>query len=151
MTTIVRRHHDISTGHRVSGHESKCAHLHGHNYRVHFAVKALSGELDQVGRVVDFGVLKSGLCEWLERNWDHKMLIWNKDPAANAIESLDDDLLRFGHQKHHGVVLVPFNPTAENMAKHLLLYVGPDVLSKDLQLVEVTIEETYKCSVTEKV
>lgn len=27
-------YHDISCGHRVYGHESKCAHLHGHNYRI---------------------------------------------------------------------------------------------------------------------
>ena len=27
------RYHDISCGHRVVGHESKCAFLHGHNYR----------------------------------------------------------------------------------------------------------------------
>ena len=36
----VERYHDISMGHRVVGHESKCRHLHGHNYRIHFICTA---------------------------------------------------------------------------------------------------------------
>ena len=67
------RYHDISCGHRVSGHESKCQFLHGHNYRFHFTVEG--SKLDALGRVMDFGVIKSILCEWLEENWDHKFLL----------------------------------------------------------------------------
>ena len=47
------RYHDFCAGHRVVGHENKCRHLHGHNYRVTFYCE--SQELDGVGRVVDFG------------------------------------------------------------------------------------------------
>jgi 6-pyruvoyltetrahydropterin/6-carboxytetrahydropterin synthase len=45
----VHRYHDISCGHRVHGHEGKCRHLHGHNYRVHFTCIAEDGALDGVG------------------------------------------------------------------------------------------------------
>ncbi len=49
---FAERYHDISCGHRVCGHENKCKHLHGHNYRIHFKV---SGQgLDDIGRVLDF-------------------------------------------------------------------------------------------------
>jgi 6-pyruvoyltetrahydropterin/6-carboxytetrahydropterin synthase len=68
------RYHDISCGHRVYGHESKCAHLHGHNYRVFFVCTI--PELDKVGRVIDFSVMKEKLCMFLEDSWDHKMLIY---------------------------------------------------------------------------
>ena len=71
----VERYHDISCGHRVHGHESKCAHLHGHNYRIFFTVQADNKQLDTIGRVLDFSVIKSRLCEWLEKWWDHKMLL----------------------------------------------------------------------------
>ena len=47
---FVKRYPDISCGHRVYRHESKCAHLHGHNYRIHFTV---TGRLDSLGRVID--------------------------------------------------------------------------------------------------
>ena len=79
MTQQVKRHHDICAGHRVVGHEGKCRHLHGHNYRIHFTVESDEGDLDSVGRVVDFSVVKSALCMWLEDNWDHKFLHWEED------------------------------------------------------------------------
>lgn len=131
------RYHDISAGHRVAGHESKCAHLHGHNYRVHFFVAPVE-DLDDLGRVVDFSVIKSTLCQWLEENWDHKMILWIEDPLLNSLMELDPD----------GVVAVPFNPTAENMAQYLVSVIGPNFLPEGLVLVKCVIEETRKCSVT---
>ena len=80
MITYATRFHDFSCGHRVVGHESHCAHLHGHNYRVHFTVE---GKLDSVGRVLDFSVIKSKLCQWLEDNWDHRFLYWSEDTVIN--------------------------------------------------------------------
>lgn len=136
MTITASRYHDISTGHRVYGHESKCAHLHGHNYRIHFTVEGT--ELDEVGRVLDFSVIKSALCMWVEDNWDHKFLLFVKDPIAATLLEADPE----------GVVLVDFNPTAENMACHLVDVVGPEVLPENIVLVECVIEETMKCLVT---
>ena len=138
MATITAtRYHDFSTGHRVYGHESKCAHLHGHNYRIHLTVEA--EQLDTVGRVMDFSVIKTLLAEWLEENWDHKFLVWEKDPFASTLKTLDTD----------GTVIVNFNPTAENMGQYLIDIVGPNQLAgTGVTLVNVNIEETRKCSVT---
>lgn len=133
------RYHDISTGHRVYGHESKCKHLHGHNYRIHFKVQ---GSLDSIGRVLDFSVIKSKLCMWVENNWDHKFLIYEKDPLAMFLFNQDPN----------GVVIVPFNPTAENMAEYLVTKIGPvQLVEEDCILVEVKIEETRKCTATYKI
>lgn len=135
MTTQAHRYHDISTGHRVYQHESKCAHLHGHNYRVHFTVEA--PKLDAIGRVMDFSVIKEKLCMWLEDNWDHKFLVWEQDPWAKVLKETDPE----------GTVVVGFNPTAENMAQHLVEVIGPQQLEgTDVTLTHVAIEETRKCS-----
>ena len=131
------RYHDFSTGHRVYGHESKCAHLHGHNYRIHLTVEA--DQLDTVGRVMDFSVIKEKLCYWLEEEWDHKFLVWNMDPFAKTLKELDPK----------GTVIVNFNPTAENMGQYLIDVVGPGQLEgTNVKLVNVNIEETRKCKVT---
>jgi 6-pyruvoyltetrahydropterin/6-carboxytetrahydropterin synthase len=131
------RYHDFSTGHRVFGHESKCAHLHGHNYRIHLTVEA--DALDSVGRVMDFSAIKEHLCYWLEEEWDHKFLVWEQDPFANTLKELDPE----------GTVVVNFNPTAENMGQHLIDVVGPKQLENTgVKLVNVNIEETRKCNVT---
>lgn len=133
--TTASRYHDISTGHRVHGHENKCRHLHGHNYRIHFQVEGAT--LDEIGRVLDFGVIKSSLCEWLEEHWDHRFLVFQDDPHLEALKAVDPD----------GVVAVPFNPTAENMAEHLVQVIGPQQLKgTGVRLVTCTIEETRKCS-----
>lgn len=147
----VERYHDFSAGHRVVGHESKCQYLHGHNYRVHFtcvsdlstmdamAVATGASELDNVGRVIDFGVIKSRLANWLEENWDHQMIMWSEDKMLVVMPSSAKD----------SIVEVPFNPTAENMAKYLVTVVGPQQLrGTGVVLRKVRIEETRKCSAT---
>jgi len=134
---IAERYHDISVGHRVYQHESKCAHLHGHNYRIHFSVAA-DETLDSIGRVLDFSVIKSQLCMWLEDYWDHKFLVWEKDPWSVTLRALDPT-----------VVLVPFNPTAENMAGYLADVIAPRALEgSGCYVTEVRVEETRKCSAT---
>lgn len=137
----VTRYHDISCGHRVVGHETKCKFLHGHNYRIHFTCVA-SG-LDSVGRVIDFSVIKSTLCEWLEANWDHKMLIWDKDEAVLELAASGSTYSVITES----FIFVPFNPTAENMAEFLLTQVGPSLLKNTgVRLERVVIDETRKCS-----
>lgn len=131
----VERYHDISMGHRVVGHENKCRHLHGHNYRIHFTCTADS--LDPLGRVIDFGVIKERLCLWLEQEWDHRMMVWSEDPLLEGLQRLAPEDL----------VVVPFNPTAEQMAIYLTEHIGPRQLEgTGVRLVGVRIEETRKCS-----
>jgi 6-pyruvoyltetrahydropterin/6-carboxytetrahydropterin synthase len=128
------RYHDISCGHRVVGHEGKCRHLHGHNYRIHFVCAA--PQLDGIGRVIDFSVIKAKLCAWLEDVWDHKMLIWQDDPLLSELQKIDPS-----------VVVVPFNPTAENIGQHLIQEVAPDLLhGTGVSLIKCVVEETRKCS-----
>jgi len=129
------RYHDISCGHRVVGHECKCRFLHGHNYRIHFHVR---GKLDKLGRVLDFGIIKETLCLWVEEVWDHKLLLWKEDPMLPQLKNVAAE----------SIAVVPFNPTAENMAKHLVEVVGPRLLGNEVELYKVVVEETRKCAAT---
>lgn len=160
----IERYHDISCGHRVAGHESKCAHLHGHNYRVIFEccaqhpmvevttmedaeprfVSIDNTELDSVGRVIDFSVVKEKLCMWLEDNWDHKFLAWDNDTEMML---LSDECPTPTFKD--SFVWVPFNPTAENIARHLVEVVGPrELAGTGVMLRRCKVEETRKCSAT---
>jgi len=86
---------------------------------------------------MDFSVIKELLCEWLETNWDHKFLVYVKDPLVDPLVQHDPE----------GTVIVDFNPTAENMGKYLVEVVGPQELPEGVELVKVVLEETRKCSV----
>ena len=74
---------------------------------------------------------------WLEDNYDHKFLIWENDPMAEALKELDPD----------GVVFVPYNPTAENIAKHMVEVIAVETLKgTGCRLIKCSIDETRKCS-----
>jgi 6-pyruvoyltetrahydropterin/6-carboxytetrahydropterin synthase len=141
VNIIASRYHDFSCGHRVVDHESKCKFFHGHNYRVYFYIEPEIG-LDNIGRVMDFSVIKEKLCNWLEDNFDHKMLLWENDPLLSKFQEMDKE----------SIVVVPFNPTAENIAQYLVEVVGVAQL-KDTKcrLIRCKVEETRKCSAEYKI
>jgi 6-pyruvoyltetrahydropterin/6-carboxytetrahydropterin synthase len=97
---------------------------------------SLNNKLDDVGRVIDFSEIKDRLCKWLDDCWDHRFLVWCDDPLALKLQSLD-----------HTVVVVPFNPTAENLAMHLVKVVAPErFVGTGVELVACEVQETRKCS-----
>lgn len=136
MTTHAIRTHEICMGHRVVGHEGKCRYLHGHNYKFEFFVTA--EKLDTVGRVLDFGDIKERLCMFVEREWDHRLMLWDKDPLTRHLKKLTAP---------EGLVIVPFNPTAENMAEYLI-HSGHKLLPKGITFSGIKIWETTKCAVS---
>lgn len=117
MSLTIMRRIKFCAGHRLHGHGGKCENFHGHNYVAEFYV---TGEQqDAVGRVLDFSDLKNKCKGWIDENWDHSFLVYEQD--SNAIEALK-------LVKPTRMFLMPYNPTAENMAKYLLEVVCPLVL-----------------------
>ena len=126
---------EFDAAHRVMKHEGKCRHLHGHRYAVEATFEG--AKLDMLGRVVDFGIIKEKLGNWLDTNWDHNTILWEEDAAlADAIG---------GITKQH-TFLLPYNPTAENMARYLFSAVCPKLFEgQSIRCVRVRIYETPNC------
>jgi len=113
----IMRRITFCAGHRLLGHEGKCQNLHGHNYVAEFHVTGQ--EQDEVGRILDFKLLKDKCKGWLDDNWDHAFVLWDKDEnALAAVRSCTP----------HRIFELPYNPTAENMAKYLLEVACPIIL-----------------------
>jgi 6-pyruvoyltetrahydropterin/6-carboxytetrahydropterin synthase len=178
LITCTRRY-QFCAGHRVVGHESRCANLHGHNYVALFEAQtsaahgrvafdppstepcpehgpavpiARLGQLDEVGRVVDFAVLKAELGGWIDREWDHRFLVWEEDGLAHYLDARanrgDEPPGSLGETMSASLVRVPFNPTAENMARHLLHEVagGSEALrAAGVRVTRVRLWETENC------
>jgi len=66
--------------------ESHCRFLHG--YALEVKLTFTSPTLDERNWVVDFGSLKP-IKQWLERNFDHKLLIAKDDPYKEQLMALD--------------------------------------------------------------
>ncbi len=139
MSITIMRKVTFCAGHRLLNHEGKCANLHGHNYLVEFYVTG--NEVDDLGRVVDFSVLNRLFKGWIDEHWDHGFLLWDKD--TNAIEALRQ-------VKPNRIYLLPYNPTAENMARYLLEEISQDLIQSikgyDLQVNRVVVWETENSS-----
>jgi 6-pyruvoyltetrahydropterin/6-carboxytetrahydropterin synthase len=65
---------------------SHCRFLHGYALAAHFEFEA--DELDGNNWVMDFGSLKP-LKAYLERTFDHRLLVANDDPALSDLMQLD--------------------------------------------------------------
>jgi 6-pyruvoyltetrahydropterin/6-carboxytetrahydropterin synthase len=135
MSPTCTRRIQFCAGHRVKGHENKCRNLHGHNYVVFF--EAQTDRLDELGRVIDFSVLKERLGGWIDMKWDHGFILGKEDHRARAV---------IGGMAGQKEYIMPTNPTAENMAEYLLNVIGPEQLGgTGVRLLRVTLWETENC------
>lgn len=134
MITCTRKVH-FDAAHRVMNHESKCKLLHGHRYVIEASFAADS--LDKIGRVIDFGVIRDRLTNWIDTNWDHNTILWEKDKdLGGAIEG----------QIAQKIFYLPSNPTAENMAEYLLNVVCKKLFPEDgLKCTRIRLYETPNC------
>ncbi len=139
MHTEISLEMTFDAGHRIVGHKGKCARLHGHTYKAHILA---SGETKDPGFVVDFGDIKD-----LVNEWDHRLLLWERDPFLITREvpltGFQEDegrtRLEVLSTGESGVVRLPFNPTAENMAYDLATRIQADF---NLTAVMVELWET---------
>ena len=126
-------------GHRVLNHRSICKGLHGHRYKAEICVEGKliekSGASEE-GMVIDFADIKKTAQKLIQTELDHAFMVWDKD----------EELLEFfKHSKGHKPVIVPFTPTAENVAAyifHILEDKFSDVYDTGLYLKSIKLWET---------
>lgn len=100
--TVISTEVAFEAAHRQYGDPSKCGKLHGHNW---VAVVSIEGFTNHLGYVIDFKDIKDEI-----NVFDHVVVLHDKDPLG--------DVLRANDQK---VVVLPDNPTCENIAKAITL------------------------------
>lgn len=124
--------------HRLLGHKGKCRYLHGHNYAATVTVgpRYRDAELDGLGMVLDFEILKDRIGLYINSAWDHNTLVHIADPLLKVPDVFGDR--------------IPFvmdeNPTAENMAKVLFREAEALLSNTRAVVIEVRIDETGSCS-----
>jgi 6-pyruvoyltetrahydropterin/6-carboxytetrahydropterin synthase len=131
---------EFDAAHRIINHESKCKMLHGHRYvlEVTFTAK----KLDDLGRIIDFGVISKVLGAWIDKHLDHNTILSIKD------KKLGEEIAKQTKQK---IYYLPENPTAENIAKHILEKICPKLFAKkNVKCVAIRLYETPNCYVDVK-
>ncbi|MFM6972548.1 MAG: 6-pyruvoyl trahydropterin synthase family protein [Alphaproteobacteria bacterium] len=134
MITCTRKL-EFDSAHRLINHEGKCRLLHGHRYVVEATFMA--NELDEIGRVIDFSVIKNVLGAWIDEHLDHNTILCIHD------KNLGDEITKITHQK---IYYMEQNPTAENIAKHLLYDICPQLfINYQIKCIAIKVHETPKC------
>lgn len=68
---LVSKEFTFDAAHHLHCYEGKCKNLHGHTYKVIFGI---SGFVDEIGLVIDFGDIKEIWKEEIEIHLDHRYL-----------------------------------------------------------------------------
>lgn len=125
MKRTVTKIFRFDSAHRLFRYEGKCSNLHGHTYVAE--VELTAKELDNQDILIDFGAIKQEIGEWIDRWWDHAVLLNSEDPFSMVC----------GDNK--AFYFTEMNPTAEVMAEHLF---GVAELAFPDGVVQVKIWET---------
>lgn len=111
----------FEAAHFIEGYAGKCARLHGHNWTVEAIIRG--EELDKLGMLVDFKILKAELKKILD-DFDHRFL--------NELETFAQD-----------------NPTAENIARKIYQRLAAsEIFSGSTKLHAVKVHESPNSCVT---
>lgn len=107
---------EFSAAHNLRGYKGKCEKLHGHNYKVQITISGK--ELDNIGMLADFTILKSSLKKVLSK-LDHSYL--NNIPQFKQT-----------------------NPTAENIARYIYNRLKGRKFGIDAKIKSVCVWESEK-------
>ncbi len=112
---------EFEAAHFIKNYPGKCARLHGHNWIVEAVAKG--GELNELGILIDFKILKAELNKVLDE-FDHQYL--------NELE-----------------IFAKKNPTAEILAKVIFEKLSAsEIFSGKNKLTAIKVYETPKSCVT---
>jgi len=128
-------HFDMA--HVLLNYHGKCKNIHGHTYRLEVTVKGApcNDETSPMkGMLIDFSDFKKLIQNDLISVWDHALMI-HQDSDPILLKALKDN--------YEKILMVPFQPTTENMICEMALVIKK-LLPSNLQLFSLRLYETEK-------
>ena len=126
----------FESAHALDGYDGKCREIHGHSYRLFVTVKGTPScnESDpKLGMVMDFGDLKAIVAREVIDRLDHSFVLRDTENNRSLYQMLNE---RFGN-----VVMVPYQPTCENMLADFAARIG-SALPEGVTLHSLRLHET---------
>jgi len=106
----ITKQFSFETGHALFGYDGKCRNVHGHSYKLSVTVIGTpisdTGNV-KYGMVIDFTDLKRIVKEEIVDQFDHATVFNQNTPHVELAAELKS--------RGHHVILVPYQPTSENM------------------------------------
>jgi 6-pyruvoyltetrahydropterin/6-carboxytetrahydropterin synthase len=123
--------------HVLLNYHGKCKNIHGHTYKLEVTVKGTPSNEEtspKKGMLIDFSDFKKLIEDCIVSHWDHALMIH---------QNTDSFLLNALRNNYEKVIIVPFQPTTENMICELA-FIIKKILPADLQLFSLRLYETEK-------
>jgi len=143
---LVTKEIRIHMGHRVPNHKSKCYSPHGHEYKIIVGVDDkvvdFPGASDE-GMVIDFGDLKKIMMNIIDSKFDHTTTVYEGDNVYIQSLELINDILGNENKNLIRFNIVPFIPTAENLARYWYKLIEKELLDVGIAIKYVEVWETY--------
>lgn len=154
---LITRKIGIDAGHRIMAHSSKCRHIHGHRYEIEATCRAhrLHESGEQTGMVLDFAFLKDEMMQVIDTPCDHGFIAQLADgevlemfcpPETDFMSwlgDLNEEIQQSGFALTENTRLgtklyvVPFTPTAEELAHHWYERLAPAVKNRSDGIAEL--------------
>lgn len=106
-TLSINKIFHFEAAHALHNYSGSCQFIHGHSYKLQVSIgKAISDEefIEGIGILYDFKDLKRIVSLLIEKYFDHKLIVSQKLLDANP-----------GIQTQSNLVVLPYEPSAENM------------------------------------
>ena len=117
METIrVTKDFSFEMAHALMNYDGKCAYIHGHSYQLQVTVSGIpitDPGNPKLGMVVDFSDLKRIVKRLIVDKLDHALVLHEQDPRASSFLASEN------------LLLVPFQPTCENMLLDMVKKLKP--------------------------
>ncbi len=131
----ITKHFDFESAHALYGYDGKCKNIHGHSYHIYVTVigtPIVDNKNPKNGMVMDFGDLKVIVKREIVTKFDHAVVLNGNSPHKELANTINE--------YSHKVVLVPYQPTSENMlidfAQRIQSQLPQNVLLHSLKLYE---------------
>lgn len=129
----ITKEFNFEMAHALVGHNGPCKNIHGHSYKFNVTVKGKvknGTEDSDEGMVVDFTIIKNIVKKLIVDEYDHSLVLWDK-------MDINKENLSFMNK----LILVPFNPTCENLLLHYVKLIKQE-LPNNLSLEHLLLRET---------
>lgn len=131
----IRKKFKFEYAHQLNDAFSSCCSetIHGHSAILELFF--ISETLDGTGMIVDFGRIKELFKDYINE-WDHSLIM----PS-----DMDEKYIKCLSEHNQKLMIVPYNPTAENLARNMFIYLSnvlKNIEVKSYKLEKVRFHET---------
>jgi len=118
----IQKKYHFYAGHRNKGGGEKCGRLHGHTYQIECEFEF--NQINEFGVCFLFSDIDA-IVDPIIKKYDHYLLLYKNDPLALILKQSKEEYYE-----------LPFETSAENLAKHIFKEIKEKLPIKKIELAE---------------